>query len=360
MHAGKAQRGSYRQYDLTALDNAFKAGRWHECPWSSKAYNVPLTTLNIGRFHIDCVTSGAPSLFSQEQESFLVEHIKTMSQLGYGYTRSEVVTLASDYAVDLGLRDDRKDLTMKWFYNFIRRWPEIHIRKPSSLSELRAKSASPECINNYFTELDKILTKYDFKDKPHLIYNVDEKGINTGVTKPPNFVTSKEKVAQVVTSERSQTITVLGCGNAAGANIPPFLVFPGKRMLPELLTGASPGCDVYDHALCPENIRSTLRKSGIYPFSADVADSSCTMPSLVYKGQVEIEHDNQENNDNSKEKSEQKVTDGASKETGQLLDKTTEFFNKRGGEVLKSFAVAKKARRSISSIIGGNRIHFRK
>ncbi|KAJ8321017.1 hypothetical protein KUTeg_002604 [Tegillarca granosa] len=387
-----------------------------------------------------------------------------MSQLGYGYTRSEVVTLSSDYAVDLGLRDDGKDLTMKWFYNFIRRWPEIHIRKPSSLSELHAKSTSPECINNYFTELDKILTKYDLKDKPHLIYNVDEKGINTGGTKPPNIVTSKEKVAQVVTSERSQTITVLGCGNAAGANIPPFLVFPEKRMLPELLTGATPGCDgtvsetgysnsdifnsyiknhflkyvqgrdpsqtilllydghrshislsliqwarknniilfvlpphtshllqpmdvgcfgpfeaiyqqsahkfmrqnigrsitrydvcalackVYNHALCPENIRSAFRKSGIYPLSADVVDSSCTMPSLVYKGQVEIERDNQENNDNSKEKSEQKVTDGASKETGYLLDKTTEFFNKRGGELQK------KARRSISSIIGGKAI----
>ncbi|KAJ8297694.1 hypothetical protein KUTeg_024225 [Tegillarca granosa] len=131
----------------------------------------------------------------------------------------------------------------EWFYNFICRWPEMHIRKPSSLTELRAKATSPECINKYFTELDRIVTKYDLKDKSHLIYNVDEKGINTGGTRPPNIVTSKEKVAQVVTSERSQTITVLGCDNAAGAHIPPFLVFPGKRMLPEFLTGATPGCD---------------------------------------------------------------------------------------------------------------------
>jgi hypothetical protein len=28
--------------------------------------------------------------------------------------------------------------------------------------------------------LDSILTKYDLKEKPHLVYNVDEKGINTG------------------------------------------------------------------------------------------------------------------------------------------------------------------------------------
>jgi hypothetical protein len=46
--------------------------------------------------------------------------------------------------------------------------------KPSGLSELRAKAASPECTDKYFAELDSILTKYDLKEKPHLVYNVDE------------------------------------------------------------------------------------------------------------------------------------------------------------------------------------------
>jgi hypothetical protein len=43
-------------------------------------------------------------------------------------------------------------------------------------------------------------------DKPHLIYNVDEKGINTGGGKPPHIVTSRNKIAPVVTPERSQTV----------------------------------------------------------------------------------------------------------------------------------------------------------
>ena len=40
--------------------------------------------------------------FYQEQESNIVEHVKTMSEIGYGYIRAEVVDLASDYAVNLG------------------------------------------------------------------------------------------------------------------------------------------------------------------------------------------------------------------------------------------------------------------
>jgi hypothetical protein len=66
-----------------------------------------------------------------------------------GLTRAEVVNLATDYAVSLHLRERGKELTMKWYYNFIKRWPELHAVKPSSLSELRAKSASPACIKKY-------------------------------------------------------------------------------------------------------------------------------------------------------------------------------------------------------------------
>jgi hypothetical protein len=46
---------------------------------------VPLSTLRDrvdGRVRIDCCQAGVPSLFSQEEESFLVEHVKTMPRLG--------------------------------------------------------------------------------------------------------------------------------------------------------------------------------------------------------------------------------------------------------------------------------------
>uniref|UniRef100_A0A8W8NV40 HTH psq-type domain-containing protein n=1 Tax=Magallana gigas TaxID=29159 RepID=A0A8W8NV40_MAGGI len=115
---------------------------------ASKQFQVPLTTLRDrvdGRISIDVVLSGPPPLFTQEQESYINEHIKTMSEIGYGYTRAEVLNLASDYAVDLGIREKRKDLTMKCYYNFMRRWPDLHTVKPSELSKIRAEAASPEC-----------------------------------------------------------------------------------------------------------------------------------------------------------------------------------------------------------------------
>ena len=54
--------------------------------------------------NIDCVSSGPPPLFTQEKESYFVKDVKTMSEIGYGYTRAEVLSLESDYAFDLGVR----------------------------------------------------------------------------------------------------------------------------------------------------------------------------------------------------------------------------------------------------------------
>jgi hypothetical protein len=56
------------------------------------------------------------------------------------------------------------------------RWPELKTQRPRALASSRAKCTSQDVVNSYFDELETILTKYSLKDKPHCIYNIDEKG----------------------------------------------------------------------------------------------------------------------------------------------------------------------------------------
>ena len=42
-----------------------------------------------------------------------------MAYVGYGYIRSEILNMATDYAVHLGKRE--KVFSMNWFYGFISR-----------------------------------------------------------------------------------------------------------------------------------------------------------------------------------------------------------------------------------------------
>ena len=59
--------------------------------------------------------------------------------------------------------------------------------------------------------------------------------------KPPSIVAGSDYPPNAVTAGRSKTTTTLGCGSAGGVAIPAFFVFAGKRMLPELMKGATPG-----------------------------------------------------------------------------------------------------------------------
>ena len=71
---------------------------------TAREFGVPEASLRhrlCGRVNPESVHSGPQPMFSNEEEAYLVEHIKAMSECGYGYGRAEVVTMASAYAVYL-------------------------------------------------------------------------------------------------------------------------------------------------------------------------------------------------------------------------------------------------------------------
>ena len=156
--------------------------------------------------------------------------------------RSEVLNIATEYATSLGLRDREHPLSYQWYADFMSRWPELKLLQPRGLEIQRAKATSLDCVTNYYNELNQILTKYDLHDKPERIYNVDEKGLSTS-HKPPGVVAAVGTKPSAVTSGSRVLVTVLGCGNAIGYQVPPFFIFPGARMREELLEGKTPGTD---------------------------------------------------------------------------------------------------------------------
>ena len=210
---------------------------------AAKRFGVPTNTLKdrvSGKINVDTIKSGPSPLFSMEQEALLCNHLTTMAEIGYGYSRQETINIASDFAHHLGLCDKSHRLSLQWLYNFLGRWPELKVKKPRSLEIARARSATRPVIYAYFTELGKILDKYNLKDKPNRIFNIDEKGLSTE-HKPQRIVSGSHFKAQAITGGRSQTTTVIGGGNGVGQQVPPFFIFPGKRMQEGLLEGAFAG-----------------------------------------------------------------------------------------------------------------------
>jgi hypothetical protein len=185
----------YRNYSLESLKEAIRLiDNGMSAYKASKVTGVPQSTIKDRRngiVHKDSLKMGATALFTERQEQNLKEHAIEMVSLGYGYTRREFINLATDMAHYLKLLDEDKKLSEAWLYlGFLKRHENMTFKKPCSLSSQRAKSVTQEVIDNYFTNLTNIFTKYNFASMPQNIFNIDETGFSPEHM-PPKVLTSK-------------------------------------------------------------------------------------------------------------------------------------------------------------------------
>jgi len=96
-------------------------------------------------------------------------------------------------------------------------------------------------IENYFKVLKEVLDKHALLEKPAQIYNVDESGIPLD-HRPPHVVVKRgQRKVRYRTSGNKNQVTVIGCINAAGSAMPPFVIFDAKSLNLEWTKGEVPG-----------------------------------------------------------------------------------------------------------------------
>ena len=140
---------------------------------ASELTGVPQSTIGdrfIGRVAEDA-KMGCPSMFSEEEEQKLIDHVKFMSKLGYSYSRSQFINLATDMADFLKKRSSTKPLSHRWLHPFKQRWPELSLTKQSP-SKKNAETTSSDVIQYYYSELGEIIHKYDFHQRPEAVYQL--------------------------------------------------------------------------------------------------------------------------------------------------------------------------------------------
>ena len=76
--------------------------------------------------------------------------------------------------------------------------------------------------------------KLNLISKPMQVYNTDETGV-TIVHKPSKVVAElgRRNVCSVISAEKGRTHTVLSCVSASGFILPPCIVHPRKRKVPD-------------------------------------------------------------------------------------------------------------------------------
>ncbi|XP_022080271.1 uncharacterized protein LOC110973627 [Acanthaster planci] len=199
---------------------------------AARKYGLPESTIRsrLSKNNASKISgSVADPIFSLEEETHLVEHLNRMMDCGYSFGKTEVMDAANKYALSLSKRDSDHPLSNRWFGSFVKRWPTLNVTShhQRSLDSRRVKASSREAVSKYYTGLAQLLAVHGLEDTPERIFSLDEKSV---------------KVYQADGGADWQlAVTIIGCGDALGCQIPPYFVFPGHRMRHQLLKGSTPG-----------------------------------------------------------------------------------------------------------------------
>ncbi|KAF2884786.1 hypothetical protein ILUMI_21393 [Ignelater luminosus] len=201
--AGESVKGTAKKYGLAyvTLYRHVKSG---------------VASPQLGRFR---------PVLTEDQETELVNYLKDMDAVFFGLTRDEFMSLTFDYAHYNKLQypeswSKNKKAGEDWLQRFLSRHTNLTLRTPESTSVARAKGFNRREVVQYGRNRD----------------------INDLQQASKGSLSKGEKTSWYDCKCRTRPIdNVIGCCNAAGSFLPPFLIFARKKMQPRLLDGSPPG-----------------------------------------------------------------------------------------------------------------------
>ena len=176
-------------------------------------------------------------VFSVSEEKKRVQYCLISSKMGYGLSPLKLRALTFEYARKLEKKfphshpgctkpwEINKCAGVDWFRAFLKRNPELAIRKPEATSIGLMSAFNKHNVDLFCNNLHSVLTKYNFS--PNDIWNVDETGITT-VQVPEHVLAGRgeRQVGSVTSAEQGILVTMYNAVNASGSSLPPFYIFP--------------------------------------------------------------------------------------------------------------------------------------
>ncbi|XP_072395080.1 uncharacterized protein [Diabrotica undecimpunctata] len=181
----KTKRSKWTEDELKAAITALRSGR--KIREVGQSFNIPESTLRDklkSNSHKKIKLDRKP-IFNDEQESTIANHVKKLANMFFGVTLLELRRLAYQFAEENKIKhrfDSIKKIAGEdWLELFLKRHPDISVRKPEGTSQNRISAFNKDEVERFFNNLLTVMEKFKFPESR--IFNVDETGIST-VQKP--------------------------------------------------------------------------------------------------------------------------------------------------------------------------------
>ena len=199
-------------------------------------YGVPRQTR---RNHITSGSTeknlGRSTILSAAVEEELKAGIKRFSDIGLPSTKKVIQSYVYSYVTSNGVDHPftNRRAGRKWFTEFMKRHPDLSVRKAQSMNPARAAKLNRFIITDYFTKLETTLEELNLLTRPDRIYDMDEKGCRLTLHHQQKVVSAKgRKRVHVVAPEHAENVTIVASANAIGNCVPPMIIFKGVNRKP--------------------------------------------------------------------------------------------------------------------------------
>ncbi|KAM9781703.1 uncharacterized protein LOC133167892 [Syngnathus typhle] len=227
-HLDKIGRNKKKKWTEEAMEHALievKSGR-STVRKAAKEFGVPKSSLGdrvSGRVTPGS-RSGPAQLITSSDEELLVEFSLYMSKHGFPLTKQQLVSFASSIYKRQHRRVAFSKLGQTWWLNFRRRQEKnITIQPADSIIRGRMVHVRKETLDHFFHLLSSVVEARTLGDKPHRVWNCNEMGFQLARKKA--VLSKAASLDSKSTPGSKDYISVLACFNAAGKDIPPFIVY---------------------------------------------------------------------------------------------------------------------------------------
>ncbi|XP_034825562.2 uncharacterized protein [Maniola hyperantus] len=242
----KRKRALWSENSLASAMAAVKNGELSQREAAAR-YNIPRRTL---RNHLTSGKSkkeiGRAPILSKAHEKDLVERIIKFSKIGMPLTPQVIRTQAYNFCEKQGIENNFNKKTGRagrdWFNMFMKRNPNISIRKAQLMNPARAQKLNKSIVQHHFQEIKKLYDELDIPNHPERLYNIDEKGCRLTIHHQQKVLAEKgNRRVHMVAHEHAENVTIAVCVSAAGNSIPPMILFKGIRLKQEFTDNLPPG-----------------------------------------------------------------------------------------------------------------------
>uniref|UniRef100_UPI00358F9F8F uncharacterized protein n=1 Tax=Myxine glutinosa TaxID=7769 RepID=UPI00358F9F8F len=226
---GKTSRKTtfrYKTWDENDMAMAIRA--WEDggisVAQAAERFCVPPGTLNyrLNGTRLDGLKSGPSPLLEVETENEVADYASKRAELGIRFSKTNFKKYVSEIAKKKGKVFKNALLSERW-WSQIKRRHKIPLLNPFRASAIKRKGMEVSKVCKYFSALKAIMDTHQLNEKPHCIWSMDKVELLLE-HRPSNVV----RGMQSETSDLVQPTTIVGCGNAAGDALPPFVVVDEK------------------------------------------------------------------------------------------------------------------------------------